>query len=134
MFTRQNFFYCKFTWQKSRVVLKTDNLVFQQLAWWEKKPLSSITLPQCLLLLLRVLLLLLQYYCYNYHYHNFSLLLLLLLTPNILYVGVDTPLTQSLFTYLSLALVYSSILLYRGQKLRVYVTNRSLHFEILLFG
>ncbi|KAJ8640102.1 hypothetical protein MRB53_016796 [Persea americana] len=34
-------------------------------------------------------------------------------------LGVDTPLTQSLFTYLSLALVYSSILLYRGQKLRV---------------
>ncbi|RVX11864.1 hypothetical protein CK203_009581 [Vitis vinifera] len=34
-------------------------------------------------------------------------------------LGVDAPLTQSFFTYLSLALVYGSILLYRRQKLRV---------------
>ncbi|XP_077235809.1 uncharacterized protein LOC143877562 isoform X4 [Tasmannia lanceolata] len=34
-------------------------------------------------------------------------------------LGVDTPLTQSLFTYLSLALVFGSILLYRRQKLRI---------------
>jgi solute carrier family 35, member F1/2 len=35
---------------------------------------------------------------------------------NDIYIGVDTPLTQSLFTYGSLALVYGSILLYRHQK------------------
>lgn len=98
----------------------------------QKKPLSLITLPQCLLLLLRILLLLLLLQLPLPQL--LFLLLLLLLTPNILYVGVDTPLTQSLFTYLSLALVYSSILLYRGQKLRVYVISRSLHFETLLFG
>lgn len=34
-------------------------------------------------------------------------------------LGVDAPLTQSFFTYLSLALVYGSILLYRRQKLRI---------------
>ncbi|XP_058088143.1 uncharacterized protein LOC131235058 [Magnolia sinica] len=33
--------------------------------------------------------------------------------------GVNTPLTQSLFTYLLLALVFGSILLYRRQKLQV---------------
>uniref|UniRef100_A0A5B7BD91 Putative solute carrier family 35 member F1-like isoform X1 n=1 Tax=Davidia involucrata TaxID=16924 RepID=A0A5B7BD91_DAVIN len=34
-------------------------------------------------------------------------------------LGVDTPLTLSFFSYLALALVYGSILLYRRQKLRV---------------
>ncbi|KAJ7971535.1 solute carrier family 35 member F1-like [Quillaja saponaria] len=34
-------------------------------------------------------------------------------------LGVDAPLTQSLFTYASLALIYGSILLYRRQKLQV---------------
>ncbi|KAL5060215.1 hypothetical protein RYX36_031819 [Vicia faba] len=34
--------------------------------------------------------------------------------------GVDTPLTQSLFTYGSLALVYGSILIYRHQKPLIY--------------
>lgn len=34
-------------------------------------------------------------------------------------LGVDTPLTLSFFSYSALALVYGSILVYRGQKLRV---------------
>ncbi|KAF6162147.1 hypothetical protein GIB67_008276 [Kingdonia uniflora] len=34
-------------------------------------------------------------------------------------LGVDTPLTQSFFTYLSLALAYGPVLLYRRQKLMV---------------
>ncbi|KAF5473832.1 hypothetical protein F2P56_005787 [Juglans regia] len=34
-------------------------------------------------------------------------------------LGVDTPLTQTLFAYLGLALIYGSIVLYRRQKLRV---------------
>ncbi|KAG2686563.1 hypothetical protein I3760_09G011100 [Carya illinoinensis] len=34
-------------------------------------------------------------------------------------LGVNTPLTQTLFAYLGLALIYGSILLYRRQKLRV---------------
>ncbi|KAJ7976102.1 solute carrier family 35 member F1-like [Quillaja saponaria] len=42
-------------------------------------------------------------------------------------LGVDAPLTQSLFTYTTLALVYGSILLYRRQKLLV-----SLYWYLIL--
>ncbi|XVF76233.1 hypothetical protein PTKIN_Ptkin13bG0249800 [Pterospermum kingtungense] len=34
-------------------------------------------------------------------------------------LGVDAPITQTSFTYFSLAVVYGSIVLYRGQKLRI---------------
>lgn len=34
-------------------------------------------------------------------------------------IGVNTPLTQTLFSYLGLGLIYGSIVLYRRQKLRV---------------
>lgn len=35
--------------------------------------------------------------------------------------GVDGPLSQSLFVYITLALVYGSIMLYRRQQLQVYI-------------
>lgn len=36
-------------------------------------------------------------------------------------LGVDAPVTQSAFTYFSLALVYGGVLLYRRQRLRVII-------------
>ncbi|KAJ1394495.1 Solute carrier family 35 member SLC35F1/F2/F6 [Sesbania bispinosa] len=47
---------------------------------------------------------------------SFSLSLVSLSSSLIAKLGVDAPLTQSLFTYASLALVYGSILLYRHHK------------------
>ncbi|XWS66701.1 hypothetical protein CRYUN_Cryun05aG0223500 [Craigia yunnanensis] len=38
---------------------------------------------------------------------------------NLNWQGVDAPITQTSFAYFSLAVVYGSILLYRGQKLRI---------------
>ncbi|XP_015386805.1 uncharacterized protein LOC102631480 isoform X2 [Citrus sinensis] len=40
-------------------------------------------------------------------------------TLYLLFLGVDAPVTQSAFTYFSLALVYGGVLLYRRQRLRV---------------
>ncbi|KAK2418406.1 solute carrier family 35 protein [Trifolium repens] len=47
---------------------------------------------------------------------SFSIALMSITSSLIAQFGVDAPLTQSLFTYGSLALVYGSILLYRHQK------------------
>ncbi|XP_045795967.1 solute carrier family 35 member F2-like [Trifolium pratense] len=47
---------------------------------------------------------------------SFSVALMSITSSLIAQFGVDAPLTQSLFTYGSLALVYGSILLYRHQK------------------
>ncbi|XP_004494163.1 uncharacterized protein [Cicer arietinum] len=47
---------------------------------------------------------------------SFSLALMSITSSLIAQFGVDAPLTQSLFTYASLALVYGSILIYRHQK------------------
>ncbi|XP_048322146.2 uncharacterized protein LOC107432192 isoform X3 [Ziziphus jujuba] len=50
---------------------------------------------------------------------SFVLALMSFSSSLIAQLGVDAPLTQSLFVYLSLALVYGSILIYRRQQLRV---------------
>ncbi|XP_062117569.1 uncharacterized protein LOC133831326 [Humulus lupulus] len=50
---------------------------------------------------------------------SFTLALMSFTSSLIATLGVDAPLTQSLFVYLSLGLVYGSILLYRRQGLRV---------------
>ncbi|XP_017977966.1 PREDICTED: solute carrier family 35 member F1 [Theobroma cacao] len=50
---------------------------------------------------------------------SFVLALMSFTSSLIASLGVDAPITQSSFTYLTLAVVYGSILLYRGQKLRI---------------
>ncbi|XP_021289465.1 solute carrier family 35 member F1-like isoform X1 [Herrania umbratica] len=50
---------------------------------------------------------------------SFVLALMSFTSSLIASLGVDAPITQSSFTYLTLAVVYGGILLYRGQKLRI---------------
>ncbi|MBA0721879.1 hypothetical protein Golax_009380 [Gossypium laxum] len=50
---------------------------------------------------------------------SFVLALMSFTSSLIASLGVDAPITQTSFTYFALAVVYGSILLYRGQKLRI---------------
>ncbi|ESR43478.1 hypothetical protein CICLE_v10012119mg [Citrus x clementina] len=71
-------------------------------SWWR----SHVTLRTLYLLFLGQLV-------------SFTLALMSFTSSLIADLGVDAPVTQSAFTYFSLALVYGGVLLYRRQRLRV---------------
>ncbi|XP_065855301.1 uncharacterized protein [Euphorbia lathyris] len=72
------------------------------ISWWR----SKVSLKIVYLILLGQLV-------------SFVLALCSFLSSLLAHLGVNAPITQSSFNYFALALVYGSILLYRGQKLRI---------------
>ncbi|KAK7284879.1 hypothetical protein RJT34_19633 [Clitoria ternatea] len=58
---------------------------------------------------------------------SFSIALASLTSSRIAQLGVDAPLTQSLVTYASLALVYGSVLVYRRQKPLIWIWIFEIH-------